>query len=100
MAVLRPVPPDPEMIAWLQGEEGQVWSLKTFARIKHSSGFFATIKDDHECGPNDLMCYISSSSPYPDELIRSDIRHYGISGVPWEWKQEQQRLNEASQEPT
>lgn len=92
---LRPVPPDAEIIAWLWSAEGILWHQKTVKAVRHSSGHFAVVKDDHECGPNDIMCGITAGSPYPDERITADIRRYGISGVPREWKQAQKRLNEA-----
>lgn len=90
---LRPVPPDPEIIAWLWSEEGLLWHMKTIKQIRHSTGCFGVVKDDHECGPLESMCGPALSSPYPDEMIRRDMRWYGISGVPREWKQAQEQLD-------
>lgn len=83
--MLKPVAPDPELISWLWSPEGLLWHQKTIKEIRHSSGHFATVKDDHECGPLALMCSVPSGCPYPDEMIRDELRRYGLSGVPREW---------------
>lgn len=95
--MLRPVPPDPEVIAWLWSREGLVWHQNNFQSVRHSTGYFAVIKDDHECGPQGVMCGVTGGSTYPDQLITADLRKHGISGVPREWKRQQARLNALGQ---
>ena len=82
--MLRPVAPDPELIAWLWSYEGRVWHQQSIRRIMHQAGCFAEIKNDHECDP--ATCRPSSYSPHSDGYIFSELREYGISGVPEEWK--------------
>lgn len=84
---LRTVPPDPEIIEWLWSEEGEAWHRRHVKQVRHSTGAFAVIKDDHECEEYAVLCGIRSSSTYPDDQIMREIRAYGLSGVPGEWKQ-------------
>lgn len=84
--MLRPVSPDPEIIAWLWSPEGLLWHQKNVKTVRHSSGKFAVVKDDHECGPLNIMCFTPPASLYPDERIWADIKRYGMSGVPREWR--------------
>lgn len=82
--MLRPAAPDPELIAWLWSIEGLTWHQKSIRRVNHAAGCFAEVKKDHECGPE--HCTPSRYSPYSDGFIFADLRLYGISGVPEEWK--------------
>ena len=81
---MRPVAPDPEILAWLWSHEGILWHQKTIKRVRHGAGHFAEVKKDHECSDG-YNCTIGGS-PYADERILADIRCYGLSGVPGEWK--------------
>lgn len=81
---LRPSAPDPELVAWLWSAEGDLWHQKYIRCVHHAGGAFAEVKDDHECDPD--RCFPSPYSPYSDGYILADLREYGISGVPEEWK--------------
>lgn len=81
--MLRPVAPDPELIAWLWSIEGLLWHKKNIHRVNHAAGYFAEVKNDHECGD---ICNASGYSPYSDGFIFDELRRFGISGVPREWK--------------
>ena len=94
---MRPVAPDPELIRWLWSPAGLTWSQNNFQTVRHSTGCFAVIKDDHECGPLGVLCGVMGGSSYVDMQIRGELRRYGISGVPREWKRQQERLNRAGQ---
>ena len=84
--MLRPVAPDPALIAWLWSYEGETWHRQHIRRVMHQAGLFAEIKNDHECS-EPALCRPNGYSPHPDGFIFSDLRKYGISGVPQEWKE-------------
>lgn len=90
---LRPVAPDREIRRWLWTEEGLDWHNENIRRIAHASGVFAEVKYDHECSAG--SCAPQSYSPHPDAVIANEIRVYGISGVPEEWKQHWRSCNRA-----
>lgn len=48
MQELRPVPPDPEIIAWLWSPQGIQWATEHNDYVHHRAGWLADIKDDHE----------------------------------------------------
>lgn len=63
------------------------WSHTYIRRVRHGGGAFAEIKNDHECpGSGEPCCAFLGCSPYPDAEIRDDLKFYGISGVPVEWR--------------
>jgi hypothetical protein len=86
--MLKPVAPDPGICAWLWSEEGWVWHQKNIQRLRFANGVFAEVKNDHECDSCSSYCGpAAEGSPYVDCVIISDIKKYGISGVPAEWKE-------------
>lgn len=87
---MKAVAPDPEMIAWLWSAEGMAWSKVHIKCIRHGSGILAEVKNDHECPGAASATYCDFSfgySPYPDSLICADLKLYGLSRVPPEWKE-------------
>lgn len=84
------------IVEWLESAAGEEWSRYFHmgqndggVATRHSSGSFATIKDDHEmctwnphrdeyvaCGPG------YNNFTYTDQLIKADIDKYGMNGVP------------------
>lgn len=89
---LKAVPPDPEVIAWLWSGEGLAWAKAHTCNVRHGRGSFAEVKLDHECALSSTTCvYIGGGSPYPDHHIRNDLKRYGMSGVPEEWRTRQER---------
>ena len=95
---LRPVAPDPELIAWLWSDEGVQWYIQHVRIIRHNAGLFATVKDDHECSDEAHCAQILASmraghGTIYDAPIKGDLRRYGISGVPREWKTRQKVLH-------
>lgn len=90
---LKAVPPDPEIVAWLWSAEGLAWSKVHIRDIRHGAGAFAEIKLDHECTTGIGMRCSVGGTCYPDEWIKAELRRYGISGVPGEWKQAQERYD-------
>lgn len=91
--MLRPVAPDPEIYAWLWSDAGLDWHQGNARRVAHARGTFAEVKEDHECV--DGSCRVQNWSPHPDSVIASEIRRYGISGVPEEWKRHWRSCNRA-----
>jgi hypothetical protein len=83
------------VITWLQSPEGEAWSHERMKAngmggmpIRHSSGWFASIKPDHEscvysvrlgmfldCGPG-------NNFSHTDKLIIDEMLKYGMNGVP------------------
>lgn len=85
---MRPVAPDPELIEWLWSEDGVLWHQQNIRRVAHAHGCFAELKRDHECDPEDpVNCTAQAYSPHPDHVIWNELRKYGMSGVPEEWKE-------------
>jgi len=82
--MLRPVAPDPDLIEWLWSAEGRLWHREAIRRVAHAHGWFAEVKEDHECYADDCEPY--PFIPHADGIIASDLKAYGISGVPVEWK--------------
>lgn len=81
---MKPVAPDPDLIAWLWSEEGLAWLERHVRRVSFQNAAFAEVKDDHECT---AYCGVYREELYNDRVIRRDMKHYGLSGVPEEWKQ-------------
>lgn len=96
-ATLRPEPPDPAVIAWLWSEEGIAWSHVHIMSVRHGGGLLAEVKNDHECEASDgsaPYCGVQLGySPFPDDQIVVDLRRYGLSGVPVEWKERYRRYS-------
>jgi hypothetical protein len=82
---LKAVAPDPEIYAWLWSFEGMAWAMVEIRRVRHGAGVFADIKNDHECSSEQAYCAVGGST-YSDSAIWRDLREYGESGVPEEWK--------------
>lgn len=90
--------PDRALLAWLNSDEGMLWLRGACKPVLHCKGAFADVKDGHECEASktfngncsDRWMYI----PFPDETINADIYRYGMSGVPWEWKDAWRRSQE------
>jgi hypothetical protein len=82
------------MIEWLWSPEGIAWSHVHIRSVRHGSGIIAEVKPDHECHPESLRCEaFFGYSPYPDSQILLDLKRYGLSGVPVEWKERYERYN-------
>lgn len=91
---LRPAAPDPELLAWLWSAEGLTWCERYFKKIQHARGLFAEIKDDHECRVSPGQdCHFYAIVLGPDGDILSDLKKYGLSGVPGEWYEYWRRSN-------
>lgn len=82
--MLKPVSPSPELIAWLWSDEGLAWLEKHVHRVSYQNAPFGEVKDDHECADR---CGVYRQELYADRVIRRDLKYYGLSGVPKEWKQ-------------
>jgi hypothetical protein len=69
------------VIEWLRSPEGEAWSLEHHRNnpVMYSHGWFASLKDDHECGAE---CEPRSNQYYwLDKQIRSEIREYGMNAL-------------------
>lgn len=73
MEGLKPVPPDPEIIAWLWSPEGIHWATEHTDYIHYRAGWLADIKDDHEHSDY-IPCDVSlrNCSQIPDAVIYSE----------------------------
>jgi hypothetical protein len=90
------VTPETEaIIAWLQSPEGEEWSHQRMTAngmggmpIRHSAGWFAAFKSDHEGCTYDIRlemfrdCGPGNNFDHTDQLIRADMMKYGMNGVP------------------
>lgn len=84
--------PDRALLAWLNSDEGMLWLRGACKPILHCKGAFADVKQDHEC--TEAVGCMVGYTPFSDEAIKADIFRYGMSGVPWEWKDAWRRSQE------
>ena len=83
------------IIAWLQSSEGEAWSHQRMRDngmggmpLRHSSGWFASVKPDHEgCLYDSRLeafreCTPANHFSHTDKVIKEEMVKYGMNGVP------------------